>query len=287
MRLLFYALLSTLALNSCNIINPDEQEPAYVQVESYSVQTSASQGTASDKLTEMWVQAGDNIVSISSVGAQVPVLNQGPTKISVLAGIKNNGASDMRIYYPFYQPYDTVIDLQPLTYHKINPVFRYNTTAVIDATRDFESGNNFLPANNSNQGYFEVINNPQIAFEGNRCAKAYLTSTNTYLFFRDQIDFAIESGNTVFLEMNYSCNQPFILGVTSTVGSTEYSNDMVIMNATASGTDVSWNKIYIDLGPVGLQYPSTVANNLYIACEKTGADLPVIYLDNLKIVSWP
>jgi len=86
--------------------------------------------------------------------------------------------------------------------------------------------------------------------------------------------------------MNYSCNQQFIIGVTTTEGSTEYSNDMVIMNATATGSDISWNKIYIDLGPVGLQYPSAISNNLYVKCIKAGFDLPVIYLDNLKIVSW-
>lgn len=285
MRLLFYALLSTLALCSCNIINPDEQEPAYVQVEGYSVNTSAGQGTASDKITEMWVNANDNMASIAEVGAQIPVLNQGPTKISVLAGIKNNGASDTRIFYPFFQKFDTVIDLQPLTYHKIKPVFRYSTAAVIDATRDFESSNNFL-TENGNQGDFVVINDPQIAFEGNRCAKACLTGNQTYLLFKDQNEFEVTSGNTVFLEMNYSCNQAFTIGVISTEGSTEYSNDMVNMNATASGNDISWNKIYIDLGPVGLQYPSAVAHNLYVKCQKTGTDSPVIYLDNLKIVSW-
>jgi len=286
MKLLFYALLSVLAFASCNIINPDEREPAYLQVENYTFTTEAGQGTSSEKITEMWVNANDNILSIVSPGAQIPVLNEGDTKISVLAGIKNFGASDMRIHYPFYQPFDTTIHFTPLSYHKIHPRFKYYPNALIDATRNFESGNNFLEVDGINQGILEEVNNPEIAFEGSRCLRLYLTENNSLILFQDQNEIDIESGNTVFLEMNYSCNQPFTIGIESTEGSTLRSNDMVTMSATADGTDIVWNKIYIDLGEIGLLYPGASAHNIYVKCVKSGSDLPVIYLDNLKVVMW-
>ncbi len=287
MKLLFYAISLSLTFYSCNIINPDEKEPAYLQIEGYTMDTEGGQGTASDKISEMWTYANDNILSISTLGSQNPVLNQGPTRISIRPGIKNNGASDMRIYYPFYQPFDTVINFSPLSYHKINARFKYYSSVVIDASRDFETGSNFTQVVPYNQGFFDVVNDPAVAFEGNRCAKAYLTGSNTFLYFRDQNEIEIERGNTVFLEMNYSCNQPFTIGIASVSGGQTYTNDMVVMSATANGTDVSWNKIYIDLGPVGLLLPNASAHYIYVKCNKTGGDLPVIYLDNLKTVMWP
>lgn len=288
MKQILYYLSFSLFIASCNLINPDEQEPAYLQVAGYSVETSSGQGTSSEKITEMWIYSNDNILSINPVGAQVPFLDKGPTKVTVRAGIKNNGASDMRIYYPFYQPYDTTIDFKSFEYHQIKPRFKYFPNAIIDATRNFETGSNFLAVQGLNQGFFDIINDPAIVFEGNKCAKVYLTGDNSMIFFKDETEVDIGSGRPIFLEMNYSCNQPFVVGVVSTVGSTVFSNDMVNVNGTSDGSGVVWNKIYIDLGPVGMLYPNAVAHNLYITCKRgMGADPPVIYLDNLKTVTWP
>lgn len=285
MKLLVYAISLSLALYSCNIINPDEQDPAFLQIEDYSFHAGTGKGTSSSKLTETWVNADDNLLSISSFGAQIPVLKNGRTKISVFPGIKNFGASDMRIFYPFYQPFDTIIDFTPLSYHKITPRFTYYSTALVDASRDFESGSNFS-SYGLNQGYFNEINNPQIVFEGNKCARVYLSGENTFFQFKDENEIVIENGNTVFLEMNYSCNHPFTIGVFSVQNGSTYSNDLVTMSATAASADIAWNKIYIDLSVIGLLYANAESHNLYVKCIKSGSDVPEVYLDNLKIVKW-
>ncbi len=286
MKQIFYAPFVFFLLASCNLINPDEQEPAFVQVGDYQLTTQAGQGTASEKITEMWLYSNDNIVSITPNGSSTPLLNKGKTKISVRAGIKNNGASDMRIYYPFYAPYDTVLQLSSLEHHTIHPRFTYYENVNIDASRNFESGSNFLEVSGVNQGLFEWINDPAVVFEGTKCAKASLTGDQQILFFKDNNPIDIASGNTVFLEMNYSCNQPFIVGISSIVGSTTHTNDMVIINGTNDGSTPHWNKIYIDLGPVGILYPQATQHEIYIYCKRTGADPAIIYLDNLKLVSW-
>lgn len=286
MKLLFYSLILTLALTSCDIINPDEQEPAYLIVEGYDFQTFAGQGVASEKFIELWTYTNDNILSIHQVGAYTPILNQGPTKVSIRPGIKNYGISDQRIYYPFIQPYDTILDFQPFKEHVIHAKFRYYPNVIIDATRNFETGNNFTPVDGANQGYFDIVNDPNIAFEGNRCGKAYTTSGST-IFFKDENAFQLVAGKTTFLEMHYSCKHPFTIGVASTVGSSVYTNDLVTMSATANDNLPAWNQIYIDLSPIALLYPNASSHNLYFLSTTNNGQPLLIYLDNLKIVNWP
>jgi hypothetical protein len=283
MKLLFYSLIFTLALTSCDFINPDEQEPAYLKVEDYDFKTYAGQGMASEKFTELWTYANDNILSIHQTGVHTPVLSEGSTKISIRPGIKNYGISDQRIYYPFIEPFDTVIDFKSFEEHTIHARFKYYPGVLVDATRSFESGNNITVV--AGQGYFDVVNDPSIAFEGNRCGKAYTTSAGT-VFCKDENSIQIVAGKTTFLEMNYSCTQPFTVGVASTVGGSLYSNDLVTMAATASVSVPTWNQIYIDLSPIALLYPNATSHNIYLLSTSANGQPIIIYLDNLKIVNW-
>lgn len=286
MKLLWY--LSFIVLCSCSIINPDEREPAYLVIGDYDLQVLSGQGADTDGITELWVYANSDILGVYDLPARIPVLNSGNTRIAVFGGIKNNGVSTTRIRYPFYALYDTTLNLEPLKDYNVSPVFNYSEDVVIDATRSFENGNMFQPATAENQGSAELITNSNIARTGLRCGKFSLSSGESYMQFLDDGNIEITSGVTSFLELDYSCNNTFAVGLYTVQGSSSSKNPMVYITPTneGDGSLPVWNKIYLDLGLVASNYPNADYYRIYIECYSNESATPTIYLDNLKYVHW-
>jgi hypothetical protein len=273
--------------SSCNLINPDEQEPSYVYIDDYTFSTTIGQGTASEGISELWVYSNSDIVGVYDLPARIPILQNGNNRITVFAGIKNNGVGTNRIRYPFYASYDTLVNLSPDQITYVKPRFTYASNVAINDTRNFESGN-FFVAGTNNEGTISLINDAQIAMDGNKCVKAYLNSGSSYMQFIDNTDLNMESGNTVFLELNYSSNNTFAVGTyaVSSGSSTKFPILFITPTTDNDGSVPVWNKIYIDLGLAASQNLGAEYYRIYFESSASESATPTIYLDNLKIVNW-
>ena len=280
-------LLSNLVfLFSCNFINPDEKEPAFIFIDSLAVSTLPGQGTNRHGLSELWVYSNADIVGVFDLPAQIPVIGDGNQQITIFAGIKNNGIGTTRIRYPFFAAIDTVINIQSLNEYRLYPTFRYEEDALIDNSRNFETGSTFV-AGSGNQGTIELIDNSQIAADGNRCLKATMNAT-AFMQFIDNTDLTMESGNTVFLELDYSCNNTFGIGVYVVEAGNSSKVPILYLTPTTtdSGSNPAWNKVYIDFGAIAIQYPQADYYRIYFESSANESSSPAIFLDNLKIVNW-
>jgi hypothetical protein len=286
MKLLWMSVFVFL-FTGCNVINPDEQEPSFVFIDDFSLYSNTNQGTPTYAISDLWCYSNSDIRGIFTTPAQVPLLDRGSTKLTVYAGIKNNGIGSTRIRYPFYAKFDTILDLQPLQTYHIKPRFEYSSSAQVDVVRNFESGN-FFVAGPNNQGSMELIVDGDIAVDGNKCGKYSLTSDQNYLHLIDGNQLQMQSGNTVFLEMDYSCNNTFALGVYTVVNGSTEKNPIIYLTPTTtdSGDNPTWNKIYIDFGPAASSYPNAISHSIYIESLSNETTTPTIYLDNMKIVNW-
>lgn len=287
MRLLLYSTaLILLLLPSCNLINPDEELPGYVVLTTPTLTTTGSQGTSSANITENWLFVNDNAVGIYSPGTSTPVLAEGTTRITSYGGIKNNGMASSRIRYPFYAPFDTVIDVQKLATINIQPKYTYVDGLNIDASRNFESLFTFVPATN-NQGSFDVTVEDAEVKEGNGGGKITLGPTQSYFHFIDNSTFTFQVGSPCFLEMDYSCNNRFTVGCYAVDGSsTNKVGVLTLVPTTGSETTPTWNKIYLDFGALGLINASTDYYKIYFEGTRLDAVNPKIFLDNLKLVQF-
>jgi hypothetical protein len=287
MRLLLFCLLVCLFSFSCNIINPDEQVPAYLEMDAFSLSTSVQQGTNSQKITDLWTYTNSNSVGVYDLPAEVPVLNGGPTNIRILAGIKNNGISSTRINYPFYSPYDTVIDLKEGEHYQIHPRFAYNSGIDFDITRNFETGN-FFQSMPGNSGTFNIVTNLAQVFEGTRSGILSLDGGTGKIYYKDGTAFELVSGNTIFLELNYSSNNRFNIGLISNSSSSVDAHLAVSINPTAgvNATEPVWNKIYIDLGLIAQQNSSADNFEIYLESAPLESQNIRLFLDNIKLVMW-
>jgi hypothetical protein len=287
MRLLFFCLLPCLFLPSCNVINPDEQLPAYLEMDDFTLSTTVGQGTNSHKITDLWSFDNTNSLGVYDLPAEVATLSEGPTTIRIFAGIKNNGISSTRIRYPFYSPFDTVIDLKRGQHYPIHPRFGYNSGVDFDITRNFETGN-FFQSLPGNTGTFNVVTDLNQVFEGTRSGIFSLDGGSGKIYYKDGTEFELVGGNTIFLELNYSSNNRFNVGLISNSTASVDAHLAVAINPTTgvNATEPTWNKIYIDLGLIAQQNSS--ADNFEIYFESTPLESENIrlFLDNIKLVMW-
>ena len=285
--IVYFLFLIALALQGCDIINPQEKEPAYFYIPSFTFQANLNQGTSSEEITEVWVYANDKSLGVYDLPAKIPILDLGTSNIRIFAGIKNNGISNSRIRYPFYAPFDTTLTISSFQIDTIVPNFSYYNFAVINE-KTFESGN-FLTQTGANNGTFSTTNNNLQVFEGSRSGLGHLDAGMSLLYFKDDDNLTYASGDNVFLEMNYSSNNTFSVGFITTTGGITAKNMALIINPTSSGDGLTpvWKKIYIDFGYILQQNPNAQFHEWYIEAVPSNSSVPVnIFLDNLKWVTW-
>ena len=287
MRLLLLLPACLFPFLSCNIINPSEEIPGYVVVEDYTVSTQSGEGTSSSNIREMWVYANDNIQGVYSTPSKVPVISSGNTRITCYPGIWNNGIGSLRIRYPFLAAFDTTVNMQPNEEVELHPHFSYLSNLTIDATRNFDNSLGFN-GTGSNVGIMTHVTDPNLVFEGNGSALIALSEGQNYFLFSDANTFTFQTGNTVFLEMNYSCTNSFNVGCFITDGSNSSKVAVLTLKPTtsdASGVQV-WNKIYLDFGALGLIVPGADHFRIYFEGARNESSQPKVYLDNLKLVKF-
>jgi hypothetical protein len=282
MRLAWCLSLSVL-FSACN--PSEETVPAFVDVTGADLETTVSQGSNSHGISEVWMYVDGNILGVLDTPASLPVLEEGNHTVSLYAGIKNNGMGTSRIRYPFYVGFDTTLNLQAGEHFALKPTYRYVDNAIIDASRNFEAGNTFVGIS-SNQGQVELLNQPNLAASGVRCARMTLPADAGILSYVDESNITLNSGEVAFLELDYSCNNTFVLGTYVVTGGDSEKVPVLYLTPTnnGDGSQPVWNKVYMDLGMMAAQYPSADYFRLYVECTRSEALIPTIYLDDLKVV---
>lgn len=285
MKFAFLLIFSSIILNSCN---PDEPDPAFIYIEDFQFNTAPGEGTSSQKITEMWLYINDQVVGVTDLPARIPVLETGNVNVGIFPGIKNNGLSSMRIKYPFFSGYTYSTNLKPLQTDTVVPSFSYFDDLLI-VEKDYDGSSPSMVSFSSNQGQLLISDDSNVAFEGERCGHYILEAGNSLLAFKDDQNLEFNSGEVVFLELNYSSNNQFSTGLIAREGTTDRKNMAVIINPTTDGSLAPvWNKIYIDLGLIISQNSNASYFEIYFEATPDNSGEPIhIYLDNLKLVRFP
>ncbi|MEO6167203.1 MAG: hypothetical protein ABIO98_06770 [Chitinophagales bacterium] len=274
----FIGLLSAI-LPSCELINPAEQIPAYLQIEEVSLTTSSGQGSASHKITDVWIDADNTAQGVYEIPKVFPLLNNGATYLLISAGIMDNGISATRVIYPFYFPDTLTMDLEEKKIYALSPHFNYRTATLFSFIEDFEAGNLFTLIT-GDTGLVR-INNAEGVFEGNYSGEIYLDADHPLYEGRTATSFVIEKGSPVYLEMNYKCDQQFEVGLYGTGG----LGNIVLYKWNINPKD-TWNKIYLNMGKEVIDLNSDLLQVQIRAIFDNTNTSSHIYLDNIKLVNF-
>ncbi len=283
----FIAILlvgSLLALSGCDILDPDEPVPSYLQLQEPDFESDyLKEGSESQNISNYWVYVNDNLIGVFEYPIEIPVLAKGDVKLEVLAGIKDNGISAQRRIYPFFQPYlnDSNAVLNPGLSSTFQPIFRYETNTTFKWKEDFESLSISLENGSNNAANVELYNGDEV-FEGNGSAVVRLGSQRTRAFFTQAEYVELPKfGTDIYLEFDYKAGNEFTVGLRSL-----YSNgsgtDLDLVNINANS---EWNKIYIDLTEFVSAEVNANLHLIYFYANYQGSgENRDIYLDNLKLI---
>ncbi len=275
---LFYCCAGIL-MPSCNIINPAEKIPSYIQIDSAEVNIEfASQGTASHRITDAWVYVNNSLQGVYEMPMTFPLLESGTKEIIVAGGVLQNGVAGTRIAYPFFYPDTFIVNLKEKETYHIKPNFKYKPGTWFRMNEDFEATNYF----NKVAGDTTIIRiNNATVFEGAWCgylkldegfSGAECVSSDVYSFTND--------GSPVYIEMNYKCNQKFEIGLLATTN----GSSIKFYNWNITPKE-NWSKIYLNLTEILQSIIPDDYNILIRASKDTTVTTGEIYFDNIKLLT--
>lgn len=268
-------------LHSCELINPAEDIPSYIHIDSILLSVQPDEGTASHKISDAWVYVDDELIGTFETPCTVPVLKDGAHRLTIRAGIKSNGIASTRPYYPFYDPYtidnfmlvkDSVINVRPMV--------RYASGANIAWKEGFEDGGISLMNGTDDTTRITKTDDPSLVFEGNYSAFVKIWPGDTSCFFVSTDAYRLPVAGYTYLELNYKNNNKFTVGLIATIDSVYRTLPVLVMNRSDK-----WNKIYINLTMMVYNYPAASSWRIFISSVKESeTEVPLIYFDNLKLV---
>jgi hypothetical protein len=278
-------LSAVLTLTTCDLINPAEGIPSYVQLESVDLITTSQQGSDNHKISEVWVFDGGKMLGAYEVPGFVPVLKEGDVDFSLRAGIKNNGIANSRIMYPMFKPLDMNLPLKALDTVAVTLVYEYKDNVEF-IKEGFEDAGFALEGVNGSQVVMETIDHPDSVFEGNGAGFVSIPGDFTYWQARWQNEMLLPAGEQMWLELDYKCNNNFAAGLYAFSGTEEIKSLTIILNPTTDESGVAqWNKIYIELTETAATYLTADHFALYFECSKqSDVGTAEIWLDNIKVV---
>lgn len=276
------AFAALLSVSSCNLINPEEQAPSYLELKTFSLSTNyATQGTASHKIKDAWVYVDGELIGVYELPAKFPVLKEGAHRLAIGPGILDNGIASTRVVYPFYKYYEADINLikeQTLTIDTL-PV-TYFPGRSYTWFEDFEGSGYSLDTLSSSQAAIAI--DTQEPFEGSKCMLLHVNDTAAVLDCASINAYNITVGADCYLELNYKCDQPFVLGIIANYPGGGTSTAGVI----SFNPSTAWNKTYVNLKKTIGNFSTATNYNIYFRMVYEGSNgSGNAWIDNIKLVT--
>lgn len=282
--LFIIATVSLLA--GCSKTTIDEI-PSYIAIDTTSINVASLQGTASQKISDTWVYADNELIGAFEVPAQFPVLKNGSRELSIFAGIRLNGINETRAPYPFYEKITRTVNLEREKITDLGHLkFSYVVGTKFAWQEDFEQAN--LSIDSTARSEVNLVRTRMTSelaaafpFEMNEWAAKIIIPDDSLVFECASHDSykLPTTGTSVFLEMNYKSNNSFTVGLIVN-GSVTSQKSVLVINPSET-----WNKIYINLTPsVSASSGATSFKVFLSAMKNTNVPKAEIYFDNFKLL---
>lgn len=269
----------------------DVPVPAYITVNKFTVLENTEavneQGELNNNFTDAWVYIDGDLKGVFELPVTLPIGQEGQKKITVIAGVRNNGISATKVRYPFVQNYEVNVTLSPKDTTIINPTTSYypNLSFWIE---DFEDPTSVsIEESGYSLAHLTTIDDPAILKYGAYFGLVNLSVQDSLWQALTSQELSLSAGSDVYLEIDYYATNNVLTGLTAfnVPAQTVSPNPYIQLNAE-DGTTVKWKKIYIDLHEI-VDYE---ANATYFKIALS-AVLPVdlkesamICIDNIKVI---
>ncbi len=286
MRRAIGILVIFLSTTACQLINPVEKIPAFVEIDSVRFDSAGFGGFSQQEILDVWVYNGIEFNGVFPLPARIPVLNSGAVNMTIDAGVVTDGIRSLRVAYPFYRSPMLSVNLIPGKTVKVTPIFRFTSSIVSKSNTfyaDFENETLLeLVKSGSDSGRFSLSRSSEDLIPlsgGNFAGKVFSdSSTAVRIELTDVSERTIISGRAVYLELSFKSNLPLRIGLyASSFGRVNDFSDLTLLPST------TWKKIYVNL----TEEVGAVVNGkyrIYIRAVKPANQTATIYLDNMRLL---
>ena len=278
---IFLIFFLSLLIASCEIINPAEPVPAYLHFDNFVLQIdTTTQGSASNKITDVWLYVDNQPLGAYEMPATIPVLKEGSHEIKVRGGIIVNGIAATRSYYPFYTFYTAQVNLTSGSVTHVSPVVNYFSGTIFSFDERFNGTGISLDTTSLSDTTIQTISDSVHAFE-NETGKVILDAQHPFFECATHTLLTLPAdGNPVYMEMNYQTNTEFTVGIFANTSLGVFNISVLTIRANSE-----WKKIYINLSNATSLYPSALGFKPYIHMERNSSVGDAeFYFDNVKVV---
>jgi hypothetical protein len=204
--------------------------------------------------------------------------------VRISAGIKDNGITNTRTIYPFYDSYIETVDLKAGEIDTFRPTLHYPSNANVILVEDFENPNQpIFTIDEDGNPLTEMRTQMDEVFEGNYSGSVILDSANLDCTVATSVRYYNLRGlsaTSVYLEMDFKTNTPFQVGIIAHYGGT---NREVLYKGGVNTSD-SWKKIYFNLTEDVYGSNATEYSIIIRALKYASVAQPEIYVDNIKLI---
>lgn len=284
----FFLILLSISLLSCDVINKDEEAVSFLLFEELPlvIQDSSVEGSASENITDVWLNVDGELIGGFELPVSVPVLGEGPVTVQVFAGILENGLTGLRRRYPFYDFDEIVVDLVDEAEIRMTPTITYIPDVVGFTIEDFEeAGFNIEAAFDSDTSFISIAN-PESGdlLRGTRIGAAYLDDEHTNFKAITQLKLDIADKNIAYVELDYKVEGPFRIGIMKNDSPpTEISMIGVNPKLDENGNP-RWNKIYVNIADYIDILLGAPSYEIFLEADLQGSGTRSFFFDNLKVV---
>jgi hypothetical protein len=245
------------------------------------VGTPQTQGTLSARVKDVWLYIDGDLQGAYPLPATIPLLREGTVRLQFNAGILLNGISATRAAYPFFVPWDTVVDLYRGRTDTLRPRTSYRSTVRYVWLEDFDNLGFGLRARSGSDTVLLRENRTDSVFEGLSSLYMAVDQRAPYLVAESIDQFGLTAGKPCFLELNYRNNVPLQVGLQSQLGS-DISDPLWIVELAPTAL---WSKQYINFSPYLGVVNGARYRVLLRPLHPSGSTVPSrVWVDNLKLL---
>lgn len=289
LNIILASIFLVISFQSC-IKDKNPDIPGYISVPSISFipVDSALEGSSSHRFTNAWVSVDGQLIGANNFPLILPAIISDTASIQrvrVFAGIDNNGISSNKAIYPFFDPYEKLVNMRQGEIDTLYPVFSYNPDVKFIIIDDFEApgvvfGNDIdqFPDSDIQKQTVEV-------FEGLYSGQLVIDTLNPECYVSTTFRYSNLQSPTVaspvYLELNYKTNVPITVGL---IAHRNIGSDEVFIKG-GMNTIEGWNKIYFELtGDIYELNADSYSVFLRTSLTGTGLTEAKIYIDNIKLL---
>lgn len=260
----------------CNIVNPKEDIPTYIRIDSFSFEG----GKLHDIKCVTVTYNGDEVGTFD-LPATVPVITSGTAgDLQLSPGVLVNGRNERPIAYPFYKNYRTTLNSAPGQIIPIAAKTGYFDSIKVYTISDFETGLTKF-AKWGGTTYLHYTSDPNLRFEGTGSGIVTLPSTADSSADSTTTAFAIKQG-IAFIEFDYKTSTPFSVGLQAILGGVISTSPTYLAGILPNDR---WQKFYFNASGFTNQYPAD-GYNMFIKVALQGQANGTLLIDNIKLLTF-